>query len=136
MSNDVKDPTPVFVTVSGENVAEGVAVSSTTTYTSRVTSPSRDKIVTYMFKMVGGGAGATGTLTVEVSNSSRLKFARGTEEWDTYAPTGFVIPAISVGAGATQRVFIELVDFGPAKVRLKYVNATNGGTITADVAVA
>jgi len=107
-------------------VWDAVAVSGTDTYKSASSNIQGARLVSYIVAFTGT---MTGTLTVEVSNSSQDQVNAGTDTWTTYS--GISIPAIT-----TATTFgIELVDLAFGRVRLSYTNATNSGTVTATVTV-
>lgn len=142
MSNSLERPVAVFERniAAGSNPAyyvPGVAVSGTATVTSKATTPSKDKLVTYMVTAdADAGQALVGTFTVEWSNSTQLEFDRGEEKWNTYDALTTAIPAINLASGAATTFGIELIDIAFYKLRLKFVTSSGQGYVFANVVVA
>jgi hypothetical protein len=131
---------------SGGKVFDAVSLAGTNTYYSHVSVIENMGWITYVYKFVRSSGTLAGTLTVEVCNASSAQYnaalaldggaAGGANVnalmWDTYDPPGFSITAINTSG--TQTDNIELQAMGYALVRLKYVNATGTGTVTAQFA--
>ena len=121
------------------------AASGTTTYYSEVTILPRVEDLMYLISFLRASGTFAGTLTVEVSAEAPMIYQAayaadaglpgGTQVnlllWDTYNPTGFTIPAISTVT--EQKLNLKITDLGASLIRLKYVNATGTGTVTAQV---
>ena len=106
--------------------SDGVAVSSTTTYYSKMFSGN--DMAGYDLQVVWTGT-PTGTLTLQVSDKPHPDETTDTD-WVTTTETAMTNPA---GSGAQFRVY--LVGSG-ARHRLKYVNASGSGTLKAYAVVA
>lgn len=105
-------------------VYEAVAVSSTDTYYSEKTSLKRLSDPSYHLVSTGTMAG---TYTVWVSNKPTPSEADDTD-WVSLT----LATAITQPAGSAQKDFIDLSGLSsPLWVRLKYVNASGSGAITA-----
>ena len=103
----------------------GTAVSGTNTYNSSSITPNGIGDLAWQVRFTGT---ETGTLVVQVSNSSDAAIAAGTDTWTTY--TLVSLPSIS---GAMDFLVKCTRLRGVKRARLQYVNATNSGTIFADV---
>jgi len=110
--------------VSGDT--NGVAVSGTTTYYSDITDVSSVLNPSYHLEWTGT---PTGTFTVWGSNKEN-PVAANDNDW--FNPTLAV--AINQPAGSASKDFVDLTSWPFRKVRLKYVNASGSGTISAFVA--
>ena len=103
---------------------QGTVSSGTPTLVSQSTYPVYYGVVSFEIVVTSTLAG---TLTVEYANASDQDIAQGTDQWDTYNPTGLSIPAVT---GAM--VFgIGLPGFEFGRIRLKFVTSSGTGTITA-----
>lgn len=132
-------PEPVFL----RNIAHtdapvyvsGVACTGTTTAYSKGTSPGRNGLITWQVTADADAAQSlVGTFTVEESNSTETEFARGVEKWTTHARAlPVAIPAINLASGAATTFFIEVIDGGAFKYRLKFVQDSGQGYIYANV---
>ena len=136
-------PEPVFlrsITPGGQQpqYVSGARATGTDTLTSKASCPGAKRIVGYQVTADADAASAlVGTVTVEVSNSTELEFARGAELWTTYTKTlPVAIPAINLASGAAVTFFIELVDLGAYKVRLKFVQSSGVGYVYANAVAA
>lgn len=107
----------------------GVAVSSTTAYTSDPTPPRDNhlnKNVIYTIKLTGT---PVGTLLIQISTSTDAEVAAGTDEWNTY---DLIASTAVSGAASYVRKLTNLP--ADARFRVKYTNASSTGTIYATVA--
>jgi hypothetical protein len=127
-------------------VWDALAVSSTTTYNSKVSTPSLSLGLSYTFTKTGT---ATGTLKWQVNNLSDLAYNRAVNAAsadpdftvrEAANTTGWVdadlSPTDTISVPATnpynEPILLTLVGF--KRCRLVYTNATSTGTITAWVA--
>lgn len=117
------------------------AVTGTNTYYSDVWIKNDAKDVIAIVKFTGT---MTGTFTVEIccASEEEWQLAIGKDNgvaggsavnaliWDTYDRFDPAIPAISGAATFT----LKMTRLGAPMVRFKYVNATNSGTVTVQIA--
>lgn len=122
-------PYKLFVTTaSGDSAApttDGKAVSSTTTYYSKVWSGNDSSVYDLQVRWTGT---PTGTLTLQVSDKPNPDESTDTD-WVTTTEAAMTNPA---GAGSSFRV---TADKSPGKKRLKYVNSSGSGVLYAYVTV-
>lgn len=123
-------PIKIFVTPSTSDPnaprADGVAVSSTNTYYSKMWSGGDS--VSYSLQVMWTGT-PTGTFTLQVSNKPN-PIESTDADWVTSTEVTVVNPA-----GSASQFLVSTVNSPHMKKRLKYVNASGSGTITGFVTV-
>lgn len=123
-------PYKIFVTASGTDgnapKTDGVAVSSTNTYYSKMWSGGDS--VAYSLQVVWSGT-PTGTFTLQVSDKPQPNEATDTD-WVTSTEVTVVNPA-----GSASQFLVSTTVSPHMRKRLKYVNASGSGTITGFVTV-
>lgn len=123
-------PQKLFVTrATGDSAApptNGVAVSSTTTYYSKMWSGGDS--AAYSLQVAWTGT-PTGTFTLQVSNVPNPDESTDTD-WKTSTEVTVVNPA-----GSASSFLVSTTASPHMKKRLKYVNASGSGTITGYVTV-
>lgn len=123
-------PYKIFVTANASDgnapKTDGVAVSSTNTYYSKMWSGGDTE--SYSLQVVWSGT-PTGTFTLQVSDKPRPDETTDTD-WVTSTEVTVVNPA-----GSASQFLVSSIASPHMRKRLKYVNASGSGTITGFVTV-